>query len=104
MVPDMMNEKELETAARVMHALAHPLRLGIMQALSQEEMTVTQLYEQLNCSQSMMSQQLRILDEQGLVATRKEGTTKYCSIRNEDFLNLFHCMEKHLEMFFKVEQ
>ncbi|MHC4883448.1 MAG: ArsR/SmtB family transcription factor [Planctomycetota bacterium] len=92
-----MDGQELKHAARVMQALAHPLRLGVMQTLADGERNVTELYEALACSQSMMSQQLRILEEQGLIQTRKEGTVKVCAIRNPDFLQLFHCMEKHLQ-------
>ena len=100
----MLNKDELDAAAKVMHALAHPLRLAIMQTLSEGQRNVTELYEALGCSQSMMSQQLRILETQGLIKTHKEGTTKYCEIRNADFLNLFHCMENHLQRFFKINQ
>ena len=98
----MLNKKELDAAAKIMHALAHPLRLGIMQYLVDQEKNVTELYEELNCSQSMMSQQLRILENAGLLQSRKEGTIKYCSIKNEEFLNLFHCMKNHLRLYFKV--
>lgn len=99
----MLTLKELEVAARIMQALAHPLRLATMQALMETEKSVTQLYEELGCSQSMMSQQLRLLESQDLIATRKEGTVKYCSIKNPDFLNLFHCMKKHLNLYFKLD-
>lgn len=98
----MLDKAELEIAARIMHALAHPLRLGIMQLLGVAEKTVTELYQELECSQSMMSQQLRILETQDLVKTRKEGTIKFCSIKNADFMNLFHCMENHLQRYFKT--
>jgi hypothetical protein len=39
---------------------------------------------------------LKALVDQGLVATRKAGTVKYCSVRNRDFLKLFTCLRKHL--------
>jgi hypothetical protein len=47
----------------------------------------------------MMSQQLKILCQQGLVSIRKEGTQKYCKLQNPDFLKLFACMHKHLRTF-----
>ena len=98
----MLNKTELNAAAKIMQALAHPLRLAVMQSLIAKEKTVSELYEELESSQSMMSQQIRILETQGLLLTRKDGTVKYCSIRNTDFLNLFHCMENHLEQYFKL--
>lgn len=92
----MLKKQQLEAAAKVMQALAHPVRLGVLQILKDGEQTVSGLYETLECSQSMMSQQLRILEQQGLISTRKEGTAKFCAIRNPDFLRLFSCMESHL--------
>ncbi|MBT3375132.1 MAG: helix-turn-helix transcriptional regulator [Lentisphaerae bacterium] len=98
----MWNQQRLASASRVMHALAHPVRLAVMQCLEEREMTVTELYEAVGCSQSMMSQQLQILENQGLIKGRKEGATKHCSIRNPDFLKLFVCMSNHLETILRV--
>jgi ArsR family transcriptional regulator len=92
----MLTDRELRAAARVLQALAHPVRLGVLQALRDGEMTVGDLHLRLGCSQSMMSQQLRILAAAGLVGSRKEATSKFCFIRNRDFLKVFACMEKHL--------
>ncbi len=82
--------------ARVLQALGHPLRLGIMQALFEAPLTCSELLERLGCPQPTLSLQLKTLVEQGLVETRKEGTVKRCSIRNRDFLKLFSCLRHHL--------
>lgn len=94
-----MVTEERNIASDVLKAMAHPVRLGVIEILADGERTVTQLYEELNCSQSMMSQQLKILCQQKLVEIRKEGTQKYCSLSNRDFLKLFDCMHKHLRQF-----
>ena len=52
----------------------------------------------------MMSQQLKILCQQKLVTIRKEGTQKYCSLSNRDFLKLFDCMHKHLREFLNFQE
>lgn len=87
---------QLARGARVVQALAHPLRMAIMQELTAGECTCSELQRRLGCAQSTFSLQLKVLVEQGLVATRKAGTTKYCSIRNPDFLKLFACLRRHL--------
>jgi ArsR family transcriptional regulator len=94
-----MKPKEREVTAEVLKAMAHPVRLGVVEILAGGERTCTELFEKLGCSQSMMSQQLKILQSQGLVAIRKEGTLKYCSLQNPDFLKLFDCMHRHLRTF-----
>jgi len=98
-----MVHKEREVAAQVLKALAHPIRLGVIELLEDGEKTSTQLFEELGCSQSMMSQQLKILNQQGLVSIRKEGAQKYYSLKNTDFLQLFDCMHKHLRTFLHFE-
>ncbi|MEN8255069.1 MAG: metalloregulator ArsR/SmtB family transcription factor [Verrucomicrobiota bacterium] len=94
-----MVAEERNIAADVLKAMAHPVRLGVIEVLASGEKTVTELYEELGCSQSMMSQQLKILCQQKLVAIRKDGTQKYCSLSNRDFLKLFDCMHAHLRQF-----
>ena len=94
-----MQDKERELTAEVLKAMAHPVRLGVIERLAGGERTCKELYQELDCSQSMMSQQLKILYHQGLVSIRKEGTTKYCALQNPDFLKLFECMHKHLRTF-----
>ncbi len=94
----MLTSRELGSAARVLHALAHPVRLGAMQALRDGELTVGELHGRLGCSQSQMSQQLKILVDAGLVGCRREGVSKFCFVRNPDFLKVFECMERHLQL------
>jgi len=98
-----MIQEERNIAADVLKAMAHPIRLGVIEVLADGERTVTELYKELGCSQSMMSQQLKILCQQKLVAIRKDGTQKYCSLRNRDFLKLFDCIHKHLRTFLNFQ-
>lgn len=98
-----MNTEERNMAAEVLKAMAHPIRLGVIEILAEGEQTMTELYEALGCSQSMMSQQLKILYQQQLVHIRKEGTQKYCSLQNRDFLKVFSCMHTHLRKYLNFE-
>ena len=98
-----MTEKERELASGVLKALAHPIRLGVVEQLAEQEKSCKELYEVLGCSQSMLSQQIRTLCQYGLVAVRKEGTVKYCALQNPDFLRLFDCMHRHLRTFLHFE-
>jgi|GEM_PF-685231 len=101
---DRLNRAQRVAGAQVLRALAHPLRLGVLQVLSAGERTVTDLYQELGCSQSMMSQQLGVLERHGLIRTRKLGTTKYCALRNPDFLKLFTCLRRHLQTVLRLPE
>lgn len=98
----MLHEERI-MASEVLKALAHPIRLGVIEILASGERTVTQLYEELGCSQSMMSQQIKILCQQKLVEIRKDGTQKHCRLANPDFLKLFDCMHTHLRHFLNFQ-
>jgi len=94
-----MNLSERETAAKVLRAMGHPIRLGILEALRDGPVTVGDLFAELGCSQSMMSQQLQTLEYHGLVASYREGTHKYCSLRNRDVLAMMECLRRHLHAY-----
>ena len=96
---EMLTEEQRRRASRVLQALANPLRLEIMQALTESSLTCSELQTLLGCPQSTLSLQLKMLVDQGLVATTREGTVKHCSIRNREFLDLFTCLQRHLTEF-----
>ena len=98
-----MTQEELAAASEVLKAMAHPIRLGTIELLATEEMTVTELYNTLGCSQSVMSHQLTLLRREGLISMRREGNTKYCSLRNRDFLRLFKCLQTHIHDVLKID-
>lgn len=99
----MMTLAEREAAASVLKAMGHPVRLGVLEILAEGERTVSELYSLLDCSQSVMSHQLGILRNQGLVTMRRDGTSKYYSLRNRDFLRLFTCLHQHVTCVLKVD-
>lgn len=98
-----MTAEERNMAAEVLKAMAHPIRLGVLEVLAEGERTVTELYEELGCSQSMMSQQLKILCQQKLITIRKEGIQKFCKLENRDFLKVFTCMHTHLRKYLNFQ-
>lgn len=99
-----MTNAEREASAEVLKAIAHPIRLGVIELLAERELTVSELHHALDCSQSSMSLQLNILRNKGLVSMRRDKQTKYCSLRNRDFLPLFVCLKKHIHNILKIEE
>lgn len=63
-------------------ALAHPMRIRILEILSQGERTVNELQTMLESEGSAVSQQLSVLRAKNLVNTVKEGTTVIYSLRD----------------------
>jgi ArsR family transcriptional regulator len=56
-------------------ALAHPIRIEILELLLQGERSVQELQEILQVDQPVVSQQLAVLRAKNIVAGRKEGTS-----------------------------
>ena len=56
-------------------ALAHPIRIRILEALGRGEHTVQELQEALSLEQPITSQQLAVLRSKNVVTARKVGTT-----------------------------
>ncbi|CAG9251785.1 Transcriptional regulator, ArsR family [Paraburkholderia unamae] len=69
-----------ERACGLLKRLANPDRLLIMCRLSQGELSVGELEEQLGIRQPTLSQQLAVLRESDLVNARREGKNIFYSV------------------------
>ena len=96
-LPAGMDPREMadhaNDAAQLLKALANQNRLLILCRLAEGEMSVGQLNEQLELSQSALSQHLSVLRRDGLVATRRDAQTIYYSLAGGpamDVINTLH--------------
>ncbi len=62
-----------DTLSNRLKALAHPVRLHILDILRQGEVCVCHIEAALDKRQAYVSQQLMVLREAGLVASRRDG-------------------------------
>ena len=67
-------------AATMLKAIANESRLLILCNLEGKELSVTELNDHLDLSQSALSQHLAVLRKDGLVKTRRESQTIYYSL------------------------
>ena len=70
-------EPRAEEAARLLKLLANEQRLTVLCRLSDSEMSVTELGQHVNLTQSALSQHLAKLRADGLVSTRRDAQTIY---------------------------
>ena len=68
--------------AEFFKALAHPVRIRILEILIQGERSVHELQEALGLDQPTVSQQLAVLRAKNIVDTRKEGTVVRYTVRD----------------------
>jgi DNA-binding transcriptional ArsR family regulator len=66
--------------AEFFKTLSHPLRIRVLELLSEDEHSVGELLREIDVEPSNLSQQLALLRRAGLVATRKEGSTVHYAL------------------------
>jgi len=81
-------EAAAERASALMKTLGHSGRLMILCNLAEGERAVGDLAEELDISQSSLSQHLARMRAEGLVDTRRESQTVYYRLRDGDIRQL----------------
>jgi len=87
---------EAEDVTDLFKVLAHPTRVGLLRAMSQEDLCVCDLAEVLDMSVSAVSHQLGALRQARLVQCRMEGKMAYYSIREPLLLSLLDQVVDHV--------
>jgi DNA-binding transcriptional ArsR family regulator len=83
----------VETTARMLKCLGHPLRLRILDLLEREdELTVSEVQEALQLEQAVCSQHLNLMRDKGILARRKEGVHVYYRLGDPRSLKVLGCL------------
>ncbi|EPZ13711.1 ArsR family transcriptional regulator [Thauera terpenica 58Eu] len=86
--------EHIETAARALKAIAHPLRLKILCVLGESELCVQDIVEAVGTSQSNISQHLAILRDKEVLQTRKDANRVYYRVGDRRTLQLIVLMRE----------
>jgi ArsR family transcriptional regulator, virulence genes transcriptional regulator len=78
----------LEKAARCLKVLAHPTRLHIIYLLGQREQSVHELEQQVQASQSSVSQHLNLLKDKDIVESRRAAQQVFYRLKDPRVLQL----------------
>lgn len=69
-------------------ALAHPMRIRILELLREGPLSVGQLQEAIGTPASSVSQQLAVLRSRNIVVTERRGTTVIYTVRDGELFDL----------------
>ncbi len=90
-----LTAEQLEKAANMLKAIAHPMRIAILEFLENgKHLTVTEIHKYLQIEQSTTSHHLGILKDKGILGSKREGKNTFYFIRNENLNNLIECISK----------
>ncbi len=91
---EIFSETQSEKISEILKAVAHPVRLRIVDELSRRETCVGDLARELDQKQAVISQQLKTLRLVGLVKTEKRDGKSFYSLNNEHLIELLGCMRR----------
>lgn len=87
--------EQLQESAELLKALAHPVRLGILQLLTFEpKMTVSEIQEALSLEQAVASQHLIMLRNKGILTVAREGKNAFYALRYPCLSQLLTCVDQ----------
>lgn len=87
----IMNYDQANIRAEIMRALAHPVRVLIVDALTDGEQCVCELNRLADIDQSGMSRHLAILRKSGILSDRREGMKVFYRLETPCILKAFEC-------------
>lgn len=89
-----MNLEIQQFKADFFKALAHPLRIQILEILAEEDKSVNEILALLNMEGSAVSQQLTVLRAKNIVVGTKDGNRVIYSLRDPAIIELLSVAKK----------
>lgn len=88
-----LSVEQLENAANMLKAIAHPIRIQILSYLDNgERLTVTEIHNKLEIEQSTTSHHLGILKDKGVLCSKREGKNTYYYLKHDKLSNIIQCI------------
>jgi ArsR family transcriptional regulator len=95
---------QFRAAAKVMKAVADPVRLAILFHLQAGEQCVFEIAKAVGAERSNVSRHLSVLAGAGVLSSRKEGLMVFYTLRTPCILNVFTCVRGVLEEGLRQQQ
>ena len=89
-----LDTSRLDTAANMLKAIAHPMRIAILKHLEGgKRLTVTEIHELLGIEQSTTSHHLGILRDKGVLCSKREGKNTFYYLKYDILSSIIDCLE-----------
>ncbi len=88
--------------AEVVKAVAHPIRLAILDCLRDGEVCVCDIAERVGSERSNVSRHLAVMAKAGVLTSRKDGLQVFYALRTPCILHFFGCVENVLRATMKA--
>jgi len=94
---DPQTKAVYERKAEIIKALAHPLRVAVVDFLKDGEKCVCDIARHLGSERSNVSRHLAVMLKAGVLRCRKEGLMVYYELRTPCILNFLNCATQALK-------
>jgi ArsR family transcriptional regulator len=88
------HDSDIQRAAYALKAMSHPLRLKILCALGEKELSVQDIVDCVGTTQSNVSQHLAKLKDKEILSSRRDANRIYYRIKDERTLRLIEMMRE----------
>lgn len=93
-----MSNQNYRLCAGLLKSISHSTRLEILELLkNKDELCVCDIYESLDLEQSNVSQHLKILKDQGILVSRKEGLMVFYKVSHMEIYDILENVKKILQ-------
>ena len=90
-----LTAEQLEKAANMLKAIAHPMRISIINILEEgKQLTVTEIQEMVGIEQSTASHHLGILKDKGVLASKRDGKNTFYYLKHDTLSSIVECISK----------
>lgn len=93
-----VSTERLDSAATMLKAMAHPMRVAILNLLCNgNKLSVSEIHTTLNIEQSTTSHHLGILKDKGVLKSERKGKNSYYFLKNKNLEHVIECLNKCTE-------
>jgi ArsR family transcriptional regulator len=99
-----INLQEAEIRAKIIKAMAHPVRLMVIEFLKKKEHSFSEIYDLFELDKSTVSKHLLVLKEAGIVSSKKNGADMIYRLDVPCITDFFSCVTAVIESNVKKQQ
>ena len=96
--------EEAEIRAKIIKAMAHPVRLIVIEFLKDGERSFSEIFDMFNLDKSTVSKHLLVLKGAGIVSSRKSGADAIYKLEVPCVTDFFNCVTAVIESNVKKQQ
>ena len=99
-----ITRQEAEIRAKIIKAMAHPVRLMVIEFLKDRERSFPEIFDLFKLDKSTVSKHLLVLKEAGIVSSRKDGADMMYKLDVPCVTDFFSCITAVIESNVKKQQ